>query len=150
MDFRKGTETVKKQAKLNYIEWICPVCGKVLKLKPFETKNRQTCGAASCKVAMGTWKKGIDKAKETLHKKNIENKTQIKNEIVEWVLNNKEIVYSCPYNKISSTLSELHDMIFDKFNIKDWRSVYICFDVKNLKELLDKLKEIITSKENIC
>ena len=150
MDFRKGTETIKRQAELNYIEWICPVCGKTLKLKPFETKNRQTCGSVPCKTAMGTWKKGVEKAKETVRKKNIEYKKQIKDEIIKWVLSNEETVRSCSYNNISSTLAELHNMIFDKFNIKDWRSIYICFDVKNLKELLDKLKEIITSKENVC
>lgn len=30
---RKGTETVKQRAKLNFVEFKCPYCGKVLKLK---------------------------------------------------------------------------------------------------------------------
>ena len=39
----------------------------------------------------------------------------------------------------------------NKYNIKYVRNIFICFDVKNLKELLDKFKEVIyISKENVC
>lgn len=149
MVFRRGTETVKKQAESNFVEWECPICGKILKLKPHQTKNRQTCGNKECMKAIGTWKKGIDKASETVHNKNLERKAIIKNDIISWILDNKDIVQNCPYNKISKTLSELHELIYEKYQIKDWRSIFICFEVKNLKELLDKLKDII-SKENVC
>ena len=85
-------------------------------------------------------------------KENIERKKLIKNDIIDWVLNNEELILNCPYNKIEKTLSELKNILLDKYNIKDLRSIYICFnDVKNKKTLLDRLKEIVyISKENVC
>ena len=54
-------------------------------------------------------------------------------------------------NIISSISHNLKKLLNDKYNIMDLRTIYICFDVKNLKSLLDKFKEvIIISKENVC
>ena len=82
----------------------------------------------------------------------IENKKIIKQDIVSWVLDHQELVLSCPYNRISTTLIDLQKYLYEKYGIKDWRSFFICFDnTKSLKTMLDKLKEIIyISKENVC
>ena len=72
----------------------------------------------------------------------------IKKDIIEWVLNNKIIVNECPYNRITNALSGLQETVLDKYGLKDLRSIFICFNVKNKRELLDELKKI--SKENIC
>lgn len=97
------------------------------------------------------WQKGVYRSAELNHKKNIARKKIIKNSITDWVIKNENIVLNCPYNKITSTLVGLNVLLIEKYNIKDLRSIYICFEVKNLRSLLDKLKEIIyISKENVC
>lgn len=146
--FRKGTETVKEKAKNNYLDWKCPICGKVLKLKPYETKNRKTCGSQECINKSRSWEKGVKAATESIHIENVKRKEIIKKDIIEWVLNNKIIVNECPYNRITNALSGLQETVLDKYGLKDLRSIFICFNVKNKRELLDELKKI--SKENIC
>lgn len=86
------------------------------------------------------------------HERNLNKKKIIKNDIIDWVLNNENTVLECPYNNIEKTLHEFKNMLFEKHGIKDIRSIFICFDgVTNRKTLLDRLKEIIyISKENIC
>lgn len=148
MVFRKGTDTVKEQAKNNFVDWKCPICGKIIKLKPYQIKDRKTCGNQECINKSHSWEKGVLSAKESIHKDNLERKEIIKEDIIKWVLKNKDIVDRCPYNNITKTLSDLQKMIFDKYRLKDLRSIFICFNAKNRHELLDKLKKI--SKENIC
>lgn len=77
-------------------------------------------------------------------------KNEIKNEIEKWVINNKEIVLNCPKNKIRATLSDLIDLINNKYGLKDIRSLYDCFDnVKNMKSFLIELQKFIP-EENVC
>ena len=56
----------------------------------------------------------------------------------------------CTKNKIRSTLVDLISMTKDRYDLKDFRSLFGCFDdVHNMKEFLYKLQEIIP-EENVC
>lgn len=145
---QKGTETTKNNAK-QYM-FVCPICGKEIPVAKWELEKKKYC-SLECLEKSGKWNKGVEAAKNTIHTRNIECKKQIKEVIVDWVLNHESIVMTCPQNKIVNTLHGLLEMLYDKYNIKDIRSIFICFNVKNKKELLKELQNlIIISKENVC
>ena len=128
----------------------CPVCHKTFYYPKHIAESKKFC-SSECAVKGMDWQKGVYESARLNHERNIERKKVIKNHIIEWTLHNEKIVLNCPYNKITTNLDGLIDMLTEQYNIKDLRTIFICFDVKNLKELLDKLKEIIyISKENIC
>lgn len=143
----KGTATVK--ANIIRVPFKCPVCGKTLFLEPWESKRRKVC-SQQCSVKAGNWIKGVESSAVINHNNNIERKALIKQDIIKWCINNKDIVNNCPKNAISNQLSGLKQMLIQKHNIKDWRTIYICFNVSNLKSLLNVLQEITLSHENIC
>ena len=66
--------------------------------------------------------------------------------------NRKELVKALiSTNLTEEEHDELLEMLYDKYNIKDIRSIFTCFNVKNRKELLKELQNlIIISKENVC
>lgn len=145
----KGIETVKKSAKK--YPFTCPVCRNTYYYEKNIAESKKYC-SNECSTKDGTWKTGVENSAKINHKRNIDRKKIIKDDIIEWVLNNEETVLNCPYNKIETTLYDLKKMLLEKHNIKDIRSIYICFDdVKNKKTLLDRLRRIIyISKENVC
>ena len=141
---RKGTETTKQRAKTNFVVVKCLQCGKEIKLKPHQAKNRKFCS----NECLGEYNKMTGRTKEAskiaadiTHQNNLNRKEIIKKDIISWVSSNKNIVLSCPKNKISTTLEPLFSFIKEKYGIKDFRSLFICFEVNNRKDFLDKLKE---------
>ena len=144
----KGAETMKKKARR--YPFFCPICKRTKYYKKAQLANKKYC-SNKCAGAGGIWKKGVENSAKLNHQRNLERKEKIKDDIITWVNSNQETVLSCPYNKISNTLIGLRNMLQEKYDIKDLRSIFICFDVKNLKSLLDKLKEVVNiSKENVC
>ena len=85
--------------------------------------------------------KGVKSAAFKTHMQNIERKMQIKRFIIHWVKVHPNIIKHCPYNKITPTLQELINQLNIHYHIKDLRSIFICFEVHNKKQLLDRLKE---------
>ena len=146
---QKGVETMK--ANTRKYPFRCPICNKVFYYEKNVADKKKYC-SQKCATRSGSWRKGVNASAEQSHKRNIEKKQTIRKDIIEWALDNQGLVLSCPYNKISTTLIDLKTLIKDKYDIKDWRTIFICFDcVHSLKSLLDKLKNIIyISKENVC
>ena len=141
---QKGTETVKKNATKNFVVLVCLNCGKEFKVKPFEAKDKKFC----CNKCVGQHLAKTGKAKENSeiaaikkHQENIIFKQEIKNFIIDWIVNHKDIVSTCPLNKITTTLYPLLEAIKQKYNIKDIRSLFICFEAKNKKEFLFALQK---------
>ena len=146
---QRGTDTMKKNAKK--YPFICPVCNKTFYYEKNVALNKKFC-SKQCMGKSGQWIKGVNASAEQNHIRNIKRKKVIRQDIIKWILENQDLVLSCSYNKISSTLIELQNLIKEKYGIKDWRSIYICFDkATSLKSLLDEFKNIINiSKENVC
>lgn len=145
----KGAETMKKNAKR--YPFTCPICKRTFYYEKYMLKNKKYC-SNKCAAKDGSWTSGVENSAKLNHQRNIERKKIIKNDIIDWVLKNKEIVLMCPNNKIETTLYGLKSMLLEKHNIKDVRTIYVCFDnIKSKKALLNELKNIIHfSKENIC
>ena len=145
---RKGVETQRsKSPKIK--TFICASCGKNITVPAYEISKRKYC-SNQCVANDNRWKKGVEKAAKITHQRNIIKKTMIKEDIVDWVGNNKELVLNCPKNKIRNTLSGLINMIEEKYGIKDFISIFSCFDnVTNMKTFLQELQSIIP-KENVC
>jgi len=140
----KGTETVKKQAKENFVLFTCPVCNKVIELKPGEANNRKVC-SVKC-----TGKINYEKNIARLEKMSIANqhrKAEIRNEIkqfiIRWVYDNKELVLHCPLNKITTQLKPLLSAIEEKYQIKDFRSIMLSFGMTSRKEFISYLQSMV-------
>lgn len=141
---RKGTETTKQRAKTNFVVVKCLQCGKEIKLKPYQAKDRKFCSnkcLGEYNKITGHIKEASKIASEITHQNNLNKKEIIKKDILDWVSSNKDIVLSCQKNKISTVLEPLLNFIKEKYGIKDFRSLFICFKVGNRKDFLDKLKE---------
>lgn len=141
---RKGTKTVKQRAKTNFVIVKCLQCGKEIKLKPRQAKDRKFCSnecLGEYNKITGRTKEASKIAADITHQNNLNRKEIIKKDIIDWVTSNKDIVLSCPKNKISTALEPLFSFIKEKYGIKDFRSLFICFEVNNRKDFLDKLKE---------
>jgi len=148
---QKGTEAWKNKCKNNRILFVCPICNKE-ELLPPHLADKIYCSNAcrktdgKCKeVAMQASKIAAQKA----HEKNANKKSEIASDIINWAKDNSELIFSCPKNKITSTLAPLLLYIQEKYDLKDMRSLFLCFDVKNKKEFLLYLQSKLV-EENIC
>lgn len=70
------------------------------------------------------------------HKKNCEERSK---KIYEWIQKNKDYVLSVPFNKISTCLYVLAELI----GAKDFRTVVSSVGAKNKKDFLTKIKEYV-------
>lgn len=124
---RKGTEKWQEICQNKKIEFICPICKKILKLTPYELKNRKTCGDPYCKNEFAkindTFCKGLNKANEVNAFKYKEKSEEVKNFVIQWAIENRDVVNNCPKNKIVTSLCDLINEVNNKFNIKDIRSI---------------------------
>ena len=143
---RKGTETCKKNAKSNFIEYMCPNCHKTMLLKPWQVKNRTAC---SIKCAAAINKEKNDAHLREINIKNQEkfaiHRTLIKDFIIQWCKNNQEVVMNCPLNKITTSLQPLIIEIEKQYGIKDIRSITLCFNITSRKEFLKYLQQLIST-----
>lgn len=140
----KATKIWVQQCEDKRVDFVCPICGKVLKIPKHEAEKRKTCGL-SCGGKTDVQLAHIRKLCEIKHQNNIEEKAILGEKILKWCTENKDIVMSCPYNKITTTLKPM----LDYFEINDIRSIFICFNVSGRKELLTYLKNYLIN-ENIC
>jgi group I intron endonuclease len=138
---QRGVDTMKKNAKR--YEWKCPICGKVLLLEGYDARKRKFC-SVECSRSGDQWKNGVESAALLIHERNVKRKEIIKKDIYNWCLQNSDIVLNCPKNRITSTLKGLRELVDKKYSIKDIRSLFVCFDVKNKREFLEALKAYIS------
>jgi group I intron endonuclease len=149
---RKGSEVWKNECHNNRVKFICPQCGDVLFLSQYEAKTKRYC-SIDCAKEAGIYKKIALKATERAgvlaHEKNLKRKRDIADFITDWVINNSDYVMSCKYNNITNHFKPLTNLLRDKYGIFDLRSIYICFNAVNKKDLL-RILQNIASEENIC
>lgn len=145
---RKGTDTAKHRAVNNYVEWTCPTCGKALYVKPWEARKKRYC-SLTCVANTEANLEKIQSMGAAVHVDNLKRKEVIGRHILEWSLENKELVAQCPKNSIVTTLNPLLELTYTTYGIRDIRSLFICFGVKNKKEFLQYLQEYVVG-ENVC
>lgn len=141
---RKGTETAKKNALSNFTTLICLNCGKEFKVKPFQAKTQKFCSnkcSGEYSRKSGRAKRASELAAIKAHQHNIDSKQEVKQYMIDWVSKHKDIVSSCPLNRIARTLRPMLKAIEREYNIKDIRTLFICFDVKNRKDFLSALQK---------
>ncbi|MCF6408417.1 hypothetical protein [Pseudalkalibacillus salsuginis] len=118
----------------------CLECGR-----PFDviiTSHKKFCGrTCSGKVAIKLATNSSVNKRKQVHKK-------IKEYIIQWAKDNKELVLGTPYNKIKTTIRPLTDDIERQYGIKDIRVISKAVLGEDLgrKELLRFMKGICDEK----
>ena len=134
---RKGTETMKEKASKNYIEHVCPVCGKT-----FRTKNWDSHIYCSINCANQVLKNSLHYKSKLGVLKIRENYLSIRKErmslIKEWVSTNKDLIIKAKLNNL-----KFLDTLAQFIGVKDTRSLGKVLEVKYKKDILFKLKNII-------
>lgn len=136
---RKGTETCKLRAQENFVDFECPYCHKIIKLKPWEARQRKYCSQeCSQKARHEETLKNIQLATKV----NIENYSKVREErlekIKEWLKDNKQLVLNCKLNKLTF-LNDLADFV----GVKDTRTLGKVLNTSGKKDIIVKLKELI-------
>ena len=141
---RKGIETIKERAKENFVDFTCPVCQRPFKMKQWETNGRKTCSLkCAAKLNYNTNKQHLQTLSELNHQKTLQQRNAIKDVVINWATNNQEIVLNCPFNKITTQLQPLMDIVQEQYNIKDLRSIMLCFDITSRKKFILYLQNFI-------
>ena len=143
----KGTQTWKEICRSRRILFVCPYCGREELLPVWEARNKSAC-SKKCKLEHAGFRNNAiqasKKAAEITHERNLRLKEQMAFDILNWGKSNPEIIRNCPYNAITTGLQPMIDYIYDKYNIMDLRSMFVCFNVSNKKEFLSYLKSQIS------
>ena len=140
---RKGTETIKQRALENFVDFECPYCHKIIKVKLWEAKSKKYCSQECAKEAEANKRrKFLEKASAKNAGIYAETKDERFNLILEWLRIDKNVtkVMSCKLNKITF-LPELCSYI----GVKDPRSLAKVLNVSNRKDTVIKLRELIKS-----
>lgn len=136
---RKGTKIVKQRALENFVDFECPVCHKIIKLKPWEAKQRTYCSQECSQKAR--YEEVIEKAKLATQVA-IKNYAKIKDkrysQILEWLKSNQELILNCKMNKLTF-LNDLANFI----DVKDTRTIGKVLGVSGRRDIINKLKELI-------
>ena len=138
----KATQTWVQICKDNRVECVCENCGKVLLLPPWEAEKRRYC-SQECANQINI-KKATEKAAIINTERRLNRDEAFKEAIQQWASNNRDLVLTCPGNKISTTLTEIQDIAKTQFGFSDWRciSTAICGNPSK-KEMLKCLKEMV-------
>ncbi len=134
---RKGTETVKRKASLNYIESICPTCGIVFRTKNWNKHiycSLECANKANREFAI----QNIKKASLEVHQKYLKRQETLLPAINLWAISHKELIENAKLNNLTF-LKELVNYV----GLKDTRSLGKLLGVTYKKEILYKLKDII-------
>lgn len=135
----KGTETMKKKALENFVDFECPHCHKIIKLKPFEAKQRTYCSQECSQQArheeMSKQIQDVIELNKHNYLKLVDNRVSL---IIEWLKQNSEKIINCKLNNLKF-LSELAEYI----GVKDTRTVGKALGVSGKKDIILKLKELI-------
>lgn len=141
---KRGTQTVKERAKNNFVDYVCPVCKRSYKMKQWEINNRKAC-SPKCAANVGYEKKleNIRKMTEINRLKKQQERYEIKEFIVTWSYDNKEVILNCPLNKIKGNLDPLLRLVEEEYHVKDIRSVMLCFNITSRKEFILYLRKLV-------
>ncbi|TSI08564.1 restriction endonuclease [Lysinibacillus sp. BW-2-10] len=139
---RKSGLVQKGKHKVPRVIRNCHICGVNFEVRQSSTQkfcSRSCTGNNAIKIATKTY---VDKRNQ-IHK-------DIKNFVIQWTLENKELVLNTPLNKIKPTITPMIACIHEKFGVKDLRIISKAIFGKDLgrKELLKFMQKVCN--ENVC
>lgn len=138
---KKGHDTMKKKSEEYFVEKECRCCGKVMKLKPHIAKTKVYCSKECMKNEgfsdNGFMKEALSKANEVNKDNTYKRRECDKNITIEFALDNQDLINNMPLNKIKL------DNLIEKLGYKDIRPIAYAFGLKNGKQLLLELKNIV-------
>lgn len=65
--------------------------------------------------------------------------------VLDWVECNKDLVLQTDFNKITPTLKPLWDLVKEKFDVIDFRTIARAFNTQSRKNMLIQLKQYATN-----
>ena len=138
----KGTQVWIEKCKNNRIECCCENCGKIFYLPPGEANKRKYC-SQQCANQVNI-KKATKQASIINSEQRQQRDQKYKAVIQKWCIDHRELIRTCPANKISTTLTEMQTIAKNQFGFSDWRciSIAICGNPSK-KEMLKYLKQMI-------
>lgn len=139
---RKSGSIQKGKIKTPRENRCCTLCFTVFTVMKTSTRiycSRECSGKVAVKLATNSY---VEKRK-SIH-------DGIKSYIIQWTMENKDLVLSTPFNKINSTIKPMTDEIYRQYNVKDIRVISSAvFGVdRGRKELLRFMKQLCN--ENVC
>lgn len=134
---RKGTETVKRKAALNFIEHTCPVCGVTFRTKTWNSHTYCTLRCANV-VLRQTLKAKSDKAAKLTHASFLQRQQEKLPFIYNWCQEHRILIENAKFNDLKF-LTDLAAFV----GVKDTRSLGKLLGLRYKKEIVCKLKDII-------
>jgi predicted RNA-binding Zn-ribbon protein involved in translation (DUF1610 family) len=141
----KATEKWVEKCKENRVEFVCPVCGSRELLKPHDAMQRTYC-STKC-FGIGNLDKNLTalmSANEANAQKIQKRGFAIKEFVLNWALDNEDIILNTAYNKTNVVMDVLCKETNKLFGIKDARVIALyAAGMTGRKNLLRYLKEHI-------
>lgn len=116
----KATKTWVDLCKERRIEKICECCHKSFSVPPYEVSQRKYC-SNECANKVNI-RKATSKAIEVKKENTKEKYNSFSKEVLNWADKEKDLILSCPFNKVSSTLKEIKNIAI-KYGFSDWRII---------------------------
>lgn len=116
----------------------CKLCGK--SFEAIITSKQEYCSTKCGSTAM------FHLASQIKHDKNISKFKKIKEDVINFAINNKDLINKTKYNKINTSLGKYFDNILSKYNLSDHRNIFFAFYgvySNKYKQLLTDLKKRI-------
>lgn len=142
---RAGVETMKNKKGSTDTICFCQRCGAEFVVPAYEAKRRKFCSnecANKTNIQIAT-----KTAANKKHNDHLEFEKRVRDDILDWAIQNKDLVMSCPLNKVSSVYEPLRVLISEKYKIKDFRVMIACV-IGNYgrKEFAEYLKSFVMKK----
>lgn len=131
----KATKTWVDLCKERRIEKICEYCHKSFSVSSYEASQRKYC-SNECANKVNI-RKAASKTIEVKKENTKEKYNSFSKEVLNWVDKEKDLILSCPFNKISSTLKEIKNIAI-KYGFSDWRIICKALCGSSLKKIMLK------------
>lgn len=134
---RKGTETQKRKAAMNFIEHVCPVCKTVFRTKKHDSHTY--CSLRCANIALKhTLKAKSQRAAEVAHEALLMRQHKALPLICDWCVKHRNLIENAKFNDLKF-LKDLALFV----GVKDTRSLGKLLNLRYKKEIVWKLKDII-------
>ena len=135
---RKGTETVKKQALVNFRKSVCKHCGKEFTYRPMDMNSHRFCSKECLSLFRKNNNKGLIAATKANKIKRQQQNASIINTISLWLKDNGYKLQNIKYNKLQNIFDELKVIT----SLQDERSIMRPFNINSRKLFIKELSKM--------